>query len=395
MNLNLLKSATALVILAFAPSCSDESLSGSSQGGTGTGGTTTSHGGTGGGATGGGGGTGGVPAEPVAPTVISTIPQAGAVDVALNGSITAVFSEPMNPSTLDAATFTLGFGAGDVPVEGTVVAGSEEAVFWPAAHLENSGVYTATITTGAHSAFGLPLKTNHAWTFTTGNALAPGQPVNLGTAGDYVILAKSAVSTVPTSAITGDVALSPAAATFLTGFSLTMDAGNAFSKSPQVTGNLFAADYAPPTPSKLTTAVLDMELAFTDAAARAPDVTELGAGDIGGMTLAPGVYKWGTGLMIPTNVILQGSGTDVWIFQVAQGLLLAGGTNVILSGGAQPKNVFWQVAGLVKLGTTSHFEGVVLSQTSITLQTGASVTGRLLAQTAVDLDSSTVTEPAK
>jgi hypothetical protein len=138
-----------------------------------------------------------------------------------------------------------------------------------------------------------------------------------------------------------------------------------------------------------------MQLAFTDAAARAPDVTELGAGDIGGMTLAPGVYKWGTGLMIPKNVILQGSGTDVWIFQVAQGLLLAGATNVILSGGAQPKNVFWQVAGLVKLGTTSHFEGVILSQTSITLQTGASVTGRLLAQTAVDLDSSTVTEPAK
>ena len=139
-----------------------------------------------------------------------------------------------------------------------------------------------------------------------------------------------------------------------------------------------------------------MELAFTDAAGRAPDLVELGAGNIGGLTLSPGVYKWGTGLLIPTatNVTLSGSDVDVWIFQIAQDLTVANGTNVFLEGGALAKNVFWQVAGAVDVGTTAHMEGVVLTQTAITMQTGSSINGRLLAQTAVTLDASTVVEPA-
>jgi hypothetical protein len=219
--------------------------------------------------------------------------------------------------------------------------------------------------------------------------------VNLGEAGNFVILAKSGISTVPTSAVTGDLGVSPAAATFITGFSLTADATDAFSTSPQVTGKVYASDYAPPTPSNLTTAVSDMELAFTDAAGRAPDVTELGAGNIGGMTLDPGVYKWGTGLLIPTDVTLSGSATDVWIFQIAQDLTMSSGVKILLAGGAQPKNVFWQIAGLVDLGTTAHCQGVILTQTAATLRTGASINGRLLAQTAVDIDGSAVVEPAQ
>jgi hypothetical protein len=219
--------------------------------------------------------------------------------------------------------------------------------------------------------------------------------VKLGLAGGFVILAKTGVSTVPASTVTGNVAVSPAAASFLTGFSLSMDATNVFATSPQVTGEVYAADYSPPTPSNLTTAVADMELAFSDAAGRAARVTELGAGNIGGMTLAPGVYKWGTGLLIPTSVTLEGSATDVWIFQIAQDLTVSSATSVVLEGGAQAKNVFWQVAGLVDVGTTAHLEGVVLSQTSITLQTGASIQGRLLAQAAVDIDSSVVVEPSE
>ena len=218
--------------------------------------------------------------------------------------------------------------------------------------------------------------------------------VNLGTAGNYAILAKSGVSNVPTSAVTGNVGISPAAATYITAFSLTMDSTNVFSTSPQVTGKLYAADYAAPTPSNLTTAIGDMQLAFTDAAGRAPKVTELGSGNIGGMTLTPGVYKWGTGLLIPTSVTLTGSATDVWIFQIVQNLTVSSATNVVLTGGAVPKNVFWQVAGLADLGTTSHFEGDILSQTSIALAAGASINGRLLAQTAVTISSSTVVQPA-
>jgi len=218
--------------------------------------------------------------------------------------------------------------------------------------------------------------------------------VNLGSAGNFVILAKSGVSTVPASAITGDIGLSPAAESFVTGFSLTSDATNQFSTSPQVTGRVYAADKAVPTPSNLTTAVSDMQTAYTDAAGRAADYTELGAGNIGGLNLGPATYKWGTGVLIPTSVTLTGGPNDVWIFQVAQNITVASGVKIILAGGALPKNIFWQSFGAVTLGTTAHFEGVVLSQTSITLATGASANGRLLAQTAVSLDANAVTQPA-
>jgi hypothetical protein len=143
----------------------------------------------------------------------------------------------------------------------------------------------------------------------------------------------------------------------------------------------------------MTAAVGDMETAFTEAASRAPGVTELGAGDIGGKTLEPGVYKWGTGLLIPSDVTLNGNSNDVWIFQVAQNLTVSNGKKVIMEGGAEPKNVFWQVSGNVTMGTTSHLEGIVLSQNAITLKTGATVNGRLLAQKAVAMDHGTVTQP--
>lgn len=218
--------------------------------------------------------------------------------------------------------------------------------------------------------------------------------VNLGTAARYAVLAKSGISTVPTSAITGDLGVSPAAATYITGFGLTADPTNVFATAPQVIGKVYAADYSAPTPSNLTTAVGDMELAFTDAAGRAPKVTELGAGNIGGMTLTAGVYKWGTGLLIPTAVTLTGGATDVWVFQIAQDLTVSSAANVVLQGGALAKNVFWQVSGAADLGTTAHFEGVLLTQTAVTLHTGASINGRLLAQTAVSIEGSTVVQPA-
>jgi hypothetical protein len=227
-----------------------------------------------------------------------------------------------------------------------------------------------------------------------GTTGAAGVPVNLRTAGDYVILAESGISTVPASVVTGDMGVYPIAATAITNFSLIADSTNVFSTSAQVTGKIYAAGYAVPTPANLLTAIGDMGLAYTDAAGRAPAVTELGAGSIGGMTLAPGVYQWSSGLLIPTDLTLSGSSTAVWIFQIAQTLTLSSAVNVHLTGGALPKNVFWQVAASVELGTTSHLEGIVLSATMINLRTGASITGRLLAQTAVTLDTSTVTQPA-
>jgi hypothetical protein len=229
------------------------------------------------------------------------------------------------------------------------------------------------------------------------NGASAGQgpaPVILGEAGTYAILAKSGVSTVPTSAVTGDIGVSPIDSTGITGFSLIVDSTGTFSTSNQVIGEVFAADYTSPTPSNLTTAVSNMETAYTDAAGRAPDVTELGAGNIGGMTLGPGVYKWSTGVLITTDVTLNGGAKDVWIFQIAQSITQASAAKVILTGGALSKNVFWQTAGAVALDTTAHMEGVILSQTEITLAAGATVNGRLLSQTAVTLDGNTVTEPA-
>jgi hypothetical protein len=219
--------------------------------------------------------------------------------------------------------------------------------------------------------------------------------VALGASGHFVALAKSGVSTVPASAITGDVGVSPAAASAITGFSMTADTSNVFATSAQVTGRIYAADDSPPTPTNMTAAIGDMQLAFTDAAGRAAGVTELGAGNIGGMVISPGTYHWGTGVLIPTDVTLTGSATDVWIFQIAQNLTLASGAKVILAGGALPKNIFWQVSGLADLGTTAHCEGTILSQTSITLRTGSSINGRLLAQTAVAIDKGVAVKPVE
>jgi hypothetical protein len=222
-------------------------------------------------------------------------------------------------------------------------------------------------------------------------------PVNLGTAGNFVILAKSAVSTTGTTAVVGDIGLSPAAASYITGFSLIADSTNAFSTSSLVTGRIYAADYATPTPANMTTAISDMEIAFTDAAGRSnTDFTELHAGDISGQTLVPGLYKWGTGVLITSaGVTLEGGADDVWIFQIAQDLTVNNSAIVTLSPGAQAKNIFWQVSGQATLGTAADFKGILLSQTLISLNTGAKMTGRALAQTAVTLDATAMTQPAQ
>lgn len=214
--------------------------------------------------------------------------------------------------------------------------------------------------------------------------------VNLGTASNFVILAKTGISTTGNTSIVGDIGISPAEATYMTGFSFILASASAFSTSPQVTGKIYAPGYANPTPAYLTTAVLDMQTAYTDASGRASSVTELGAGNIGGLTLAPGVYKWGTGVTIPTDVTLSGGANDVWIFQVAQNLTVSSATKVLLSGGAQASNIFWVVAGQTTIGTTAVFNGNILDQTTIVLNTGATLNGRALAQAAVTLDSNII-----
>jgi len=213
-------------------------------------------------------------------------------------------------------------------------------------------------------------------------------PVVLGASGNFVILAQSAVTDVPASAVTGNVGLSPITGSFI---GLTC---------AEVTGTIYSVDAAGPLPcvatdaTGLTAAIGAKGTAYTDAAGRAADVTELGAGNIGGRNLGPATYKWSTNLLIPTNVTLTGGANDVWIFQIAQGLTVSSGAQVILAGGAQAKNVFWQTFAAADIGTTAKFNGVILSQTSIAMKTGASINGRLMAGTAVTLDHNVVTQPA-
>lgn len=332
------------------------------------------------------------PGTNAAPTVTSTSPAANATGSPRNVQVTATFSEAMDATTLNATTFLLKQGttaiAGAVTYSGTTVR------LIPTVALAANTTFTATISTNVKDAAGLGLSAPKTWSFTTVATSATGPAaVNLGTAGNYVILAKSAISTTGTTSIVGDLGLSPSAASFITGFALSTPP-TTFTTSGLVTGKVYASDYDAPTPATLTTAVLDMQAAYTDAAGRTlPDYTELGAGNIDGLTLTPGLYKWGTGVSIPIGVTLTGGANDVWIFQIAQDLTVGNGAIVTLAGGAQARNIFWQVAGQVTLGTTSAFKGIILSQTLIGFNTGATITGRALAQTAVTLDATAVTNP--
>ena len=216
-------------------------------------------------------------------------------------------------------------------------------------------------------------------------------PVDLRSAGNFVILSKSGITNVPSSAVIGNIGTSPITGAAITGLDCL-----------EVTGLVYTVDAAGPAcrltnPVLLTAAISDMETAYTDAAGRvSPDYTELGAGNIDGMTLAPGLYKWATPVLIPTGVTLdaQGDPNAVFIFQIAQTFNVGNGAMVTLTGGAQAKNIFWQVAGHTTLGTTADVKGIILCATGISLQTGASLNGRALAQTAVTLQMNLVIQPA-
>lgn len=224
-------------------------------------------------------------------------------------------------------------------------------------------------------------------TATSALVAAKQRPVDLGLAGQFVMLSKSGITNVYKSAVTGDIGTSP-----ITGAAIGLTCA-------EVTGAIYTVDAAGPLPcsindaSRLTTSVSNMQTAYTDAAGRInPDFVNLGAGDIGGKTLRAGLYQWTTGLLIPKDITLSGGPDDIWILQVAGTLNMASAVRITLAGGASAKNIFWQVAGAVTLGTTSHFEGNILGATGINLRTGASVNGRLLAQTAITLQMNTVTQ---
>ena len=219
--------------------------------------------------------------------------------------------------------------------------------------------------------------------------------VNLLSAGNFAVLTQTGITTTGPTSIVGDIGVSPIAATAMTGFGLIYTPGSTFAKSSLVVGKVYSPNYAIPTPTIMTSAIADMGTAYTNAVGRLnPTATELGVGNIGGMTITPGLYKWSSVVSITKDVTLKGSATDVWIFQIAQTLNVSPAVKILLSGGAQPKNIFWIVAGQTTIGTTAVFNGIILDKTGIALNTGATLNGRALAQTAVTLDSNMITQPA-
>ena len=341
--------------------------------------------------------------------------------------VVATFDEAMDPTTITpVGVFTLWNNTAGVDEPGTVTmnAASTIATFTPtAASLASNTSYTATISTAAKNAGSITAMPNAvAWSFTTRATNAATQtanvpfigqePVNLLTAGNYVIFANMAIAN-PGGAglITGDMGIGTGyTSAAITGFSLALDATVDFSTSTLVVGKVYAPDYVGGTPSStnatpalMTAAQNDMLTAYNEAAARShPDATELFTGDMSGKTIYPGLYKWSTAVSINTDVTLdaQGDSNAVWIFQIAQDLGIASGVSVpagikvTLIGNAQAKNVFWQVGGLTgaTLGTYSTFKGNIMSAKQIINQTGNVVDGKEMAQTQATLDASVITK---
>jgi len=215
--------------------------------------------------------------------------------------------------------------------------------------------------------------------------------INLGSTSNFVVLSGSLISNIPSSSITGNIGLSPAAGSMITGFGIT-----------EITGIIYTVDASGPNGSVadavgLTAAKGDLTLAYNEAAGRtSTDIVPL-SGNIGGLTLTPGLYKSTGSLEISSGNLTfdaKGDANAVFIIQIASSLTTTSGRQVILTGGAQASNIFWQVGTSVTLGTTTVFKGIIMADQSISLNTGATIEGRLLARIgAVTLNSNTIVAP--
>ena len=326
------------------------------------------------------------------PTVTLTNPLNNATNVPLNQIITAEFSENMDALSITGTTFTLMEGVN--PITGVVSYLGTTATFAPSAPLVDGKTYSATITTGAQSVAGTPLANDYVWSFSTPAAVIPVVGVDLGSVAAFGIIAGVGVSNNAGFSEIHDmnVGIYPGARSSITGFPPAII----------VNGAMFASDdIAPPgVPAMLLQAQDDLTAAYLFAEGATSPAPATVSGDIGGTTLAPGIYKSTSTLLIQSgNLTLdaQGDVNAVWIFQIASDFTTVGGAggNVVLSGGAQAKNVFWQTGSSATIGDFTSFKGNVLALTSITMNSGAVAEGRMLARngSVVLTDTNIITKP--
>lgn len=309
-----------------------------------------------------------------APTVTATDPENLDTAVALNKVVSATFSEAMNPATV-TSSFVLMLGT--AVVDGVVNYAGTTATFTPTDNLLSGNTYTAKITTGAESAGNTSLANDHVWKFTTVGPLGPAN-VDLKTVARFGIIAGVGVTNnAGFSEIRNmDVGISPGIRASITGFPPAII----------VNGAIYASDdIAPPgVADMLTKAKQDLNNAYLFAEGATSPAPATVSGDLGGLVLTPGIYKTTSTLLIQSGDLkldALGDVNAVWIFQIASGFTTIGGAggNVILQGGAQAKNVFWQTGSSATIGDNTSFKGNILALTSITMNSGAVAEGRMLA----------------
>jgi len=327
----------------------------------------------------------GASTDTTAPTVSSTIPTDTVTGVPINQTVNATFSKAMDPATITTANFTVTGPGGTVTGTVAYVAASRIATFTPASDLAPSTTYTNTITTGATDLAGNALVSDFVWSFTTGTQIETNlMSINLGSASTFAIMATAAISG-GGDQINGDVGLYP---------------GSAQGIPPsEINGVIHVNDQA------IIDAQAALLAAYNDAVSRSVNAQTL-QGNLGGLTITPGLYVnsssveiSGTGANAILTLDAQGDANAVFIFKMASTLTVGTGTSIVLSGGAQAKNVYWQVGSSATLGTTSIFKGNILAAVTITVNNGAAVEGRLFAGSgggagAVTVQSSTITVPA-
>jgi hypothetical protein len=223
-------------------------------------------------------------------------------------------------------------------------------------------------------------------------ALVNGQqddtaPIDLGTAANYVMLAKTGVTGGANCDITGDMGVSPGAASTMTGFALAMATDGQHSTSAMVRGNVMADDYKGKCAAALAKATDDVNAAIVDASTRQATATKGAA--LGGLTLEPGVYVYGAAVSIASTLTFDGGIDDVWIIYSAAAITVAANVDIILEGGAQAKNIFFAGATSMGIGADASIAGILLFKTTITFGANSSLNGRAFSQTAITLGADT------